>query len=526
MKNFFQSISEWWVKADAMTRALVVTGLLTMGVTIFFALESSNQQGYSPLFARMDTSDASEIVQKLRDSKVEYRLLDGGTTIMVPDNTVFQLRLDMAAVGLPRGGGVGFEVFDKSPLGMTNFTQRVNYMRALQGELSRTVSQMPQVDSARVHLAVPENSLFTRHKREPSASVYLKLYTGRQISNRQVVGITHLVSTAVEGLTAERVAVLDGAGRLLGPPPGEGGNGVATRALSVLHEYEKRLENRLVSLLEHLVGRGNVVAQVSVEMDLSRSEYTEEKLDPDNSTVRMERKTDEKASTRDRSGGVAGTPGNVPPTQGQLAAPEGQAPGSETARKTTQFEYDIPRTVRKVKSPGGEVKRLSVAVLVDADAANGPKAGMVPAAAENPTPKFSPEALSQLVKKAVGFNTERGDEVELVFVPFARPEEVFVDMPKVESAGLTWLPGAIGGGLALLLFGAGMIISRKKNAESNRRDAVVAKRAQEAEDHADEIRRPAKLREDARQTAKNNPEATQALVKDWLGESSATQAGA
>ena len=175
MINFFQTIREWWVKADAMTRALVLTGVLGLAGAVAFSMQTSKQQGFAPLFTRMDPTDASEIVQKIRESKVEYKLVDGGTTIMVPENTVYQLRLDMASSGLPRGGGVGFEVFDKSPLGMTNFTQRVNYMRALQGELSRTVSRMPQVDSARVHLAVPENSLFTRHRRQPSASVYLKL---------------------------------------------------------------------------------------------------------------------------------------------------------------------------------------------------------------------------------------------------------------------------------------------------------------------------------------------------------------
>ena len=524
MINFFQTIREWWVKADAMTRALVLTGILGLAGAVAFSMQTSKQQGFAPLFTRMDPTDASEIVQKIRESKVEYKLVDGGTTIMVPENTVYQLRLDMASNGLPRGGGVGFEVFDKSPLGMTNFTQRVNYMRALQGELSRTVSRMPQVDSARVHLAVPENSLFTRHRRQPSASVYLKLYTGRTISNRQVEGITHLVSTAVEGLSAERVAVLDGAGRLLGPPPGADGNGAATRALSALHEYETRVENRLVSLLEHLVGPGNVVAQVSAEMDLSRSEYTEEKLDPDNSTVRMERKTNETASSRDRDGGVAGTPGNVPPVQGQMA-PAGPPPGSDTARKTTQFEYDIPRTVKKVKSPGGEVKRLSVAVLVDLNAAGNPEAGAAPVANENPAPKFTTEALAQLVKKAVGFNTERGDEVEVVFVPFARPDEEAVEMPVVERAGLTWLPGAIGGGLAFLFLGAGLIMSRRKSAEAIRRAKIAEKRAQEEQERALEIQRPVRLREDVRRAAKENPEAVQALVKDWLSESESTGAG-
>lgn len=527
-----ERIRAWWSAATPLARALVVTSGITLVTAIGFLAFGPERLDMAPLFTRLEPADAQLIVEELRERKVPHELTASGTSISVPRERVAELRLELASAGLPRGGGVGFELFDQSNLMMTDFTQRVNYRRALQGELARTIGQMPGVESARVHLALPDNSVFTRDQHDASASVYLKLTPGRTISRKQTYGIIHLVSSSVENLSAERVAVLDRNGRMLGPAPDSDGLGVTSRALSITSEFEQHMEQRIVALLEPLVGRGRVVARVNANLDLSRVEETAEDFDPDNSTLRSERTLEETtASERGQRGGVAGTPGNLPQRpEDDRTAGNGSASNSE--RTTTESDFAIPRTVRKIQRPIGDLNRLSIAVLVDSSQpeAEPPPAlegeeeadpvaedGLAPASA---VPLPSPAALSEVIKKAVGFDDERGDQLEVMIAPFSKPAlEDMAASPALAAGIPMWMPVV---GLivfaALVIGGVVWMTERKRSRGAMARE--MAARAAESRQGSDggepEIKRPLHLKDQVRDLAAMNVPATVEVMKQWL----------
>jgi len=425
---------------------------------------------------------------------------------------------------------VDFELFDQNNLMMTDFAQRVNYRRAMQGELARTIAQMPEVDSARVHLALPDNSVFTRDRTEPSASVYIRLRPGRVLTPRQAHGVVHLVSSSVENLPAERVAVLDGNGRLIGPTPGDDGIGASNRALGLAREFEKQLEDRIIDLVEPLVGPGRAVARVTAQLDLSRVEETQENYDPDNSTLRSERTLEENTRhTRNAGGGLAGTPGNLPtrPDGSTVAGPDSNSTANRT---TTETEFAIPRTIRKVERPMGKVQRLSVAVLLD----TAPLGEEAPeesdaseAATEDDVPKTGPalpsqEAIAKIIEKAVGFDAERGDELEVMFAPFTKPEEVAVG--TVATAGAAslpaWIPVAAMLLVAALAIGFTVFASERRRQRRIEAAAAAARaaaaRAEMSEEQIQAEKRPKHLKDQVRELADNNVQATVDVLKSWL----------
>ena len=527
MMKWIELVRTWWTDASAVMRSMLVFAAIAAVATGIFFLSHDANSGFVPLYSRLSPEDAAEIVAELKSLKIPYELSGQGSTILVDKNSVHQLRLDMASAGLPRGGGVGFEIFDRTAVMMTNFTQRVNFTRALQGELARTISQLPQVESARVHLALPKDSLFTREKKEPSASVYVKLMRGRKLSDRQIAGITHLVSTAIEGMSAERVTVLDGEGRLMGPPPDDGtGNGGTSRMMAFLHSHESRLENRLVQLLEPIVGQGRVVARVSAEMDLDRMEATEESFDPDGLVVKNENKTSEStASGYDEAGGASGASGNLPqPTGGnqiQIGAKK-----NSSARSVTNVNYAVPKKVKHISRALGSIKRLSVAVLIDStvpstgDTTEGEGEGTVVGGAETPAANanLNETMVAELVKSAVGFNETRGDRVEIMMTPFFKPE--IPDMAAVEAEkglGAEWMAIA-GGSVALVVFmlGGTLFLHSRRKARLMEMLQLQQRREKESTD-VEAPKDPAQvLRENVRQLARNDLKAAAQLMKEWI----------
>ncbi|MGF1510207.1 MAG: flagellar basal-body MS-ring/collar protein FliF [Myxococcota bacterium] len=523
-----------WASASPLMRAAFVTGVVMAAGCALFLLFGAERVDMAPVFTQLAPSDAQAIVEELEGRDIPFRLSGDGTAVSVPREEVTRLRMEMASAGLPRGGGIGFELFDNSNLMMTDFTQRVNYRRALQGELARTVAQLPEVSHARVHLALPENSLFTRDRTEPSASVYLKLLPGRAISTKQAQGIVHLVSSSVEGLPSGRVAVLDGNGRLLGPAPDTEGLGVTSQALGIAQQFERRMEKRIVDLLEPLAGHGRVVARVSADLDLSRVEETEEQYDPDNATLRSERKLQENTTQRrDEQRGVAGTPGNLP------AQPEGPQPvagsQSNSERTTTESDYAVPRTVRKVRRPLGEVRRLSIAVLLDtSEEADSLEPERTETEEDDvPAPRGqlpSQEALAKIIEKAVGFDAERGDELEVMFAPFSRPGEFEAggDPSKVEKTP-AWMP--IG---ALLIAAAGLLgitvlLAERKRRRTAQAIEAAAREAQEERERLDgdtpQHKGPLHLKDQVRDLTASNVGATVEVMKQWLKPTPENQGG-
>ncbi|MBR56496.1 MAG: flagellar M-ring protein FliF [Myxococcales bacterium] len=483
MMDLFEKLKNWWSNSPALSRSIALAGIAATVIFVLLIMRVAQPDPtYATLFSQLDAEDAGHVVSKLRQQGIRYRLIENGSAIQVPRSKVHQIRLDLAAEGLPQGGGVGFELFDKSTLTMTSFTQRVNYTRALQGELARTISRLPAVAATRVHLVVPERSVFQRNQREPSASIYIKLRRGTTLTRRQVTGITHLVSTAVEGLSPERVALVDDRGRLLSEETTAGGKGDGTKQLAIQHEYELRLERRLTALLERIVGPGHATARVHVEMDMARMNATEEILDPEGSVVKTERKTDEAASKRNKEElQVAGAPGNLPQAPG-AAVPNEAGSASDSSRRTSHVDYALTRTIRHTEQNIGGVERVSVAVIVDANAIG---AGTVktPGAKEKkpiPDKAIDTAQMVEIVKRTVGYDPDRGDTVELMVVPFAPEIPIEEPKPEVKPAKTPWLVILLG----LVLLGgfvAFLMARRRKRMEEEAAAAAAAEATLEEE---------------------------------------------
>jgi len=419
-----------------MVALLVVAAMvITAGILLVAWLQKAD---YQLLYANLSEEDAGAILQKLAEMKVPYATTAGG--ISVPADKVYELRLQLAGQGLPQGGGVGFELFDKTSFTMTDFVQKLNYRRALQGELSRTIRALSEVDQCRVHLAVPEKSLFMQKEERPKASVLLKLRAGRRLSSGQVQGIVHLVSSSVEGLDPRDVAVVNNTGEMLTSVVDEN-FAASSGQLDYQRSYEKELEGRVIGMLEPVVGKGKVKARAAASIDFTKVEKTEEKYDPDSQVARSEQRNVEK-STSGTSGGVPGTASNLPGRPQTAAAPS--TPG-QTEKKNETVNYEISKTISHVVSPSSEVKRLSVVVLVDGTyaAAQGSADKKYTARGEEEMRQFE-----DMVKKAVGFTAERGDEVKVVNMPFeVIPQE---EAPEPSSGMTTIMPVVMTGSKFLI----------------------------------------------------------------------------
>jgi flagellar M-ring protein FliF len=395
-------------------RRWVVGGVAALSI-LFFALLIfvADRADYRPLFTNLSPDDAGEIVKKLKEQKIPFQIGDDGKAVMVPSDKVYELRLSLASDGLPQGGGVGFEIFDRKNFGMTEFVQKLNYQRALQGELSRTISQLSGVEEARVHLVIPEKSIFKDSEKPPTASVVLKMKGNRMLRDSEVQGVAHLVASAIEGMDPAQVTILDQRGKIMSKNSDGDGTGKMTSAMLTMEgNYERSMEDRLQSLLDKVVGPGRSVARVNASFDFRQVERYEEKYDPDSTAVRSEQKMEEK-------NGVTATASGVPGAQSNL----GKAPASNGANSTTGSKsdettnYEVSHTTAKTIEPVGSLEKVSVAILVDgkyeaAGKGNSGKMKYVPR---------SPEELQKieaLVKSSVGFNAARGDQVTVANIPF------------------------------------------------------------------------------------------------------------
>jgi len=416
-----------------MSRRLTILVILAGAVAGLVAVALWSQQpDMQVLFANLTQEDAGAIVEKLKETKVPYEVGAGGTSVLVPSSQVHDLRLQLAGQGLPHGGGVGFEIFDRTTMGMSEFIQKLNYRRALQGELARTISQMPEVERARVHLAVPERRLFSSEQDRPRASIVLSLRRSGALSKTQVQGIVHLVASSVEGLQPQSVTVVDGHGRLLSDAADDGPTRLSGSQLEYQRSVEKDIETRIQSMLERIVGTNKAVVRVSSVLDFRQVEMTEERFDPNGQVVRSEQRNQEKSSgSSGQAGGVPGVASNVPAgPQQQQQAPPAQNSSNSTQTKNETLNYEISRTVSRIIEPTGTIKKLSVAVLVDGtyEAVKAGGDGAKDAAAESkrkyvPRTDADMKRIEEIVKKAMGYSAERQDQVEVVNVPFGFDED-------------------------------------------------------------------------------------------------------
>jgi flagellar M-ring protein FliF len=389
--------------------SLAVAALLSIAIFAVIIIQA-RVADYRLLYANLASTDASAVIDWLKDQKIPFRIEDGGRAIEIPADKVYEARLNLAGAGLPQGGGVGFEIFDKQSFGMTDFTQKINYQRALQGELARTISSLAPVEAARVMLALPAKRLFKEQQKEATASVILKLTAGHQLSENQVQGIIHLVAGSIEGLTANNVNVIDSNGNVLSKKTADSDSSVMSPGmLDFQQAIERRLEERAQSLLDRALGAGNSQARVTAELDFSQVEKLEEIYDPKGTVPRSEQTSEEKSGT-ESVGGIPGSESNV----GDAASGStNNAPSSST---TETINYEVSKVVNKVVSPVGTIKKLSVAVLVADRFTPAPKEGQEGTFA----PRSAEELLSikNMITSALGLDKTRGDMIEVVSMPF------------------------------------------------------------------------------------------------------------
>ena len=393
-----------WQELDHGRRiALValVTLAIALGAGVFWW---AGQPRFVVAYTDLNPQEAGRITSRLRDRGVPYRLTSGGTAVMVPLRDLDQVWVELAMEGLPQDGNVGFEVFDRSALGLSDFAEKVNFRRALEGELSRTISRLEAVESARVHLVLPEPRLFTEDQREPSASVLVALRPGATLDTRQVRGLVHLVSSAVEGLHPDNVTVMDRSGRLLTSPDTALLGGAASLAqVELVRAYEQRIEGQVDRLLAAVLGPGRAAVSVTAELDFDRLETRVERATPsgEGGTVVSSREVTETFQ------GEQSTPGGVPGVESNIPGISDGATFTgpvQYQRTETLANVEPGRTVEHLVRTPGAVKRLSVAVAVDMPEA---------------TPAQLQE-LTRLVSTAAGVDTRRGDRVELRAMPFDR----------------------------------------------------------------------------------------------------------
>ena len=382
---------------------ITVTAFLTLAGIAALVLFAHSIE-YRVLFSNLSSEDAGLIVSRLQEKKTPYRLSAGGDTISVPGEKVSELRLEMAASGLPKGGGVGFEIFDTKTLGSTEFEQQLNYRRALQGELSRTINGLDEIQHSRVHIALPKDSLFVSEQRKPTASVTIKLKSGKNLRPAQIEGIAHLVASSVEGLTPECVMIVDSRGSILSRNAADSKlSKLSTSQVEYQRGVEKEMAGRIQSMLESVVGEGKAVVRVAADFNFQVTEKTEETYDAEAPAVRSVRRQSEKTAS--------------PKTGDKARSTEAAAGDFEKLDEV--INYELNRTVSKTVLPVGEIQKISIAVLVDGTYEKNDK-GVEEFKARN---KKEMDALEDLVRKSAGFNAARGDQVVMSNIAFKKGEE-------------------------------------------------------------------------------------------------------
>ena len=460
--------------------AIAAAAILVICSVVFF-LRWNREKDFKPIYEQLSSEDSGAVIAKLRESATEYRLRPEDSAILVPSAKVAELRLQMATSGIPKSGRIGYELFDKTNLGTTDFAEQVNYHRAVEGELERSVMAMAEVEQARVHITFPKESVFTDNKQPAKASVMVKLKTGAQLSEHNASAISQLMASAVEGLTPEGVSVMDMKGNLLIRPrkPGDG-----SEPSDDLLLYKGKLESetlaKITSVLDPLLGSAKYRASVDMDCDLTSGEQSEETYDPNQSIITTSQKTEEGSVAHDTAG-VPGTASNLPrPTS------HPQTGGAGIARRTESTNYETSRTVRRLKLPQGIVKRMSLSVLVDQDvhwemagkgaAAHPQKTIEAPSAARM-------KSIQAVVAAAAGFNATRGDLLTVETLPFeatlnAEPPASLRPVPAPDKTTppkfSTPLIGGIAGGVVLLLVAVLFAARSMKKARAGKQAQLAA----------------------------------------------------
>ena len=409
VQGVMQQLNAWPLPRKLATGAVL---LICIGLFAFLILQgrTADQQ---LLYANLAEADAASVVAWLKNQKIPYSLKNGGKNIWIPADKIYESRLDLAANGLPTGGGVGFEIFDQQSFALTDYVQKVNHTRALQGELARTITSLEPVEATRVHLALPEKRLFKDQQKKPSASVIVTLKEGKSLDQNQVQGIIHLVAGSIPDLDPENVKIIDSMGiELKSAEKTDDDKMLSMDMLSFQQEVEQRMELRAQDLLDKTMGNDKAMVRVTATLDFAKNEKTEELYDAEEPVVRSEQVSTESSGTQ-TSGGVPGVQSNL---QGNSATSGSTAPPSNKSSKTTN--YEISKTLSTTVNPVGTVTKLSVSVLV-ADAMEVKEKDKPPVPVQRTPAEL--KSIENLVATAIGLSPQRGDQISVISMPFIDP---------------------------------------------------------------------------------------------------------
>lgn len=501
MADINETLKSLWERFSLLplSQKLLFVGvpLVLLSLVLTFLIYSL-QPDYAVLYGNLSPEDMNAVLTELDKEGVKYKISKDGSSILVPEDKVRDIRLKLAAKGVPSKGVIGYELFDKSTIGLSEFQQRVNFKRAIEGELVRTILRFRNIEDVRVHIALPEKSIFLREEKEPSASVFIKLKPGAEIQLDQVKAIRNLVAASVEDLKPENVVVIDDKGRNLTSILEEKGEeAVSSKQLSVKREVEKDLEKKIQTALEEALGYGNVKVRVSVELDFSKVQKKEEIYDPDMTAVVSEQKRKER-TTGTPVGGVPGAEANIPPGTGAVI---GQS-GVIAEKSETITNYEVSKREVVSVDPTMRIKRLSIGVIVNKELKD-----------------VDEESVRKIVSAAAGIDPNRGDTISVVAMPFKKVE---VGPPEVPQPPL-WsrlAPLVVGSVLALLfLFGLLRFLRRKPTVLPV--PAPVPAEGIPTIAGAEILREKAKELEIVKtvaEVARKEPKKVAALIRTWLRE--------
>ena len=454
LANALKQVAETWKHLGLNQRVSVVLALGAVMAGLAGLSIWASRPDYALLYGKLEDAEAAKVIAVLDDAKVRYQTGRGGT-ILVPSDQVHRMRMQMAGKGIPRGEGVGFEIFDKPNFGISDFVQRANYLRAVQGELARTISQLDEIETARVMIVMPENRLLVDEQKKPTASVFVRTKGNAQLSSSSVNSIRFLVANAVEGMKANSVSVVDHMGNVLSENDDhDSAIGLSSSQLSARRNLEQYLSRKAEGMLERVLGPGQAVVRVAAEINWDTISRVEEKFDPEGQVIRTSTIDDETttSTTADASGGAAGTASNLATseTNGPAASP---VSNNQTKKKVTNNQYEINKSTSNILQAAGGVKRISAAVFVAGKfESDGPQRKALPRTPEEL------KKLQRIVQSALGIqegDPTRKDEITLEEIPFTDPpaSELSKQLESESQRQFYWEIGksALCGGLALAI---------------------------------------------------------------------------
>lgn len=419
LRKVFIQISEFLKKIPPGQK--IGMGVIGSGIIIgmSYLIMWAGDTTFAPLMTNLNPEDSSNIIRVLREKHIPFKVDPSGKNVTVPPENLYELRLELATMGLPQSSVVGYEVFDKQSLGTTSFVQKINQKRAQEGELMRTINNLKGVKRSRVHLAIPQKSTFIEDQRKPTASVVIDLDAGTVLSDKQVYGIGNLVARAVEGMEVTDVVVMDSNGKVLSKNPSDPLAAATATQLDYIKKVEEDYEKRIEAILSRIVGDGHVVAKVSADLDFSQVYETQTVVDGDSAAVRsMEKRNDTMSGSRPGPYGAMGAVSNTP---GQ-AAPTGNEIKNDTTKTNERVNYEIPQTHRRITRPTGQVKKLSVAVVVDGKQVKTDGKGGAVEIKSQAWPQERLKEFEDIVASTVGIDKKRGDILEIRNMDFTRED--------------------------------------------------------------------------------------------------------